>query len=83
MDQTTKNGMRPIDFLDYGSQHRDLFTDAAEGKLPDIEPEIEVPIIPDYAIACGEAKKKKKGGKKSKKGGKGKKGGKKGKKKKK
>ena len=80
MDVRTVNDMKPVDYLAYDSDSRDIFRDASQGIMPEIEQPSEVPIIPDYAIAGGEKKKKKKTGKKGKKG---KKGGKKGKKKKK
>ena len=68
MDAVNKSGTRPIDHLEYRSPGWTVMKDASSGIMPEIDVVQEVPIIPDYAIARGEKKKKKKGGKK--KGGK-------------
>ena len=78
MDAENRENVRPIDLTPYNSETWGILHEASAGEMPELEEICEVPIVPDYAIAGGTTKKKKKGGKRKK--GKGKKGKKSGKK---
>ncbi len=75
LDIKTASGLQPIDFTTYYSATWEVLNAALMGQMPELEQISDIPIVPDYAIANGEAKKKRK--KSGKKGKKGKKGGKK------
>ncbi|GFS03075.1 protein phosphatase 1 regulatory subunit 16A [Elysia marginata] len=76
LDAENCNHITPIQLAKYDSDTWDVLNDAKRGDMPELEDELEVPDIPDYALpdgADGKKGKKKKSGKKGKKG-KGKKG---------
>jgi len=81
LDALNSNEIAPIGLCNYNTESWDVLNDARKGDMPEIEEELEVAEVPDYALPDGAtSKKKKKSGKKGKKGKKGKGGKKKGKK---